>query len=319
MAVYTEITNTELAGLLSGYDIGDLKSFNGITSGVENTNYLLETLGGKYILTIYEDRVDVKDLPFYLDIMHELCKNNLPCPMPIKRKNGNFLSEIKGKTCVIISFLQGKATNKINNLHVSNLGEILAKMHLVLESYSQSHCNNFSVEFWYKTFDSISSRLDEIKLGLKDEIETYLVELKKSWPKYLPKGIIHADLFPDNVFFQNNNLSGVIDFYFSCYDVLMYDVAICLNAWCFEKSGDFNMTKARKFLSSYNKIRPMSEDEIKALPILAKGAAMRFLMTRSYDWLNPKSDALVVPHDPLEYLNKLRFHDGIKSYKEYGI
>lgn len=319
MAVYTNISQEQLTRLLHNYEIGTLIDYQGITSGIENSNYRIETTDGKFILTIYEDRVDPTLLPFYLGVMRHLSDNNFPCPLPLINKEQSFLSEIEGKHCAIVSFLEGKDTSYIKNFHIEQLGATLAKMHLLLQNTPYTHANEFGLQFWQNTYQSIASRMNEIKPGLSYEIEQALEALATHWPENLPKGIIHADLFPDNVFFKGKELSGVIDFYFACYDILMYDVAICMNAWCFEKTGEFNITKAQKLLKSYHRVRPISPEELEALPVLAKGASMRFLMTRSYDWLHPKEEALVIPHNPLEYLQKLRFHENVTSYKAYGV
>ena len=320
MAVYTTLTHADIEEYLTFYAIGSLISFGGITSGVENTNYWIETTNGKFILTIYEKRVDKASLPFYLDLQHHLADASIPCPLPVSTKHGDFLGELKNKPAAIVTFLSGKSSESIQNYHLPFLGEVTAKLHLAAKPIAhQARPNQFSLSCWQKMAKDLGNQPDSIKIGLSDEIQAQLERLSQHWPTNLPSGVIHGDLFPDNVFYENNQLSGVIDFYFACNDAWMYDLAIILNAWCFENEREFNMTKARLLLSAYNHVRPITQDEWAALPMLASGAAMRFLLTRTHDWCNPVADAVVKPKDPLEYLHKLRFHHGVTSSKEYGV
>lgn len=319
MAVYTQVSNSELSSLLENYNIGKATDLKAIEQGVENSNYFLFTEDSRYILTIYEKRINTEELPFYLNLMQHLSAKGIPCPVPIKTNSGENLSHISGKPCAIVSFLNGKGVKSIRNEHLSELGTNMAKMHIAASDFSMKRENNFSLNGWGKLFNSVKNHADGIKEGLKDEIEQQLSYLSVNWPSSLYSGIVHADLFPDNVFFEKEKLVGIIDYYFACNDLLMYDLAICINAWCFENNNEFNVTKARKLLSSYNKVRKISEEELEALPILASGAALRFLLTRLDDWFHPAQDALVKEKDPLEYLHKLRFHNGIKSHTEYGL
>jgi homoserine kinase type II len=319
MAVYTKVSDTELATLLANYNIGQTATLKAIEQGIENSNYFLTTETNRYILTIFEKRINTEDLPFYLNLMEHLSSKNIPCPTPIKNKEGNNLSYIDGKPCTIVSFLNGKSSPNIRNEHLEELGKNMALMHIAASDFTMTHKNDFSLNCWGNLFNSVKPYADQLKQGLAAEIEEQLGYLTVNWPTSLYSGIIHADLFPDNVFFEREQLVGIIDFYFACNDFLMYDVAICLNAWCFENNRDFNITKARKLLSSYNQVRKFSEAELNALPILCSGAALRFLLTRLYDWFNQVEGALVKPKDPLEYLHKLRFHNGIKSHTEYGL
>lgn len=319
MAVYTRVSDQELSNLLQTYNIGVQGELIPIAQGIENSNYFLNTETGRYVLTIYEKRVNKAELPFYLNLMNYLSSKDVPCPTPILNRAGKSLSQVAGKPCAIISFLEGKTSNKIHTEHLEELGRSMAFMHLAGQDFDMSRENNFSLQSWQEMFCDIKERAHKIKLNLSGEMEAQLNFLEKNWPTSLPRGVIHADLFPDNVFYTDKKLVGIIDFYFACNDFFMYDIAICLNAWCFEKSGDFNITKARAMLRSYNKVRKISAEELEALPILSSGAAMRFLLTRSYDWLNRVEGALVETKDPMEYLNKIRFHDGIKSHSEYGI
>lgn len=320
MAVYTQLTSKEIETLLERYAIGTLSDFKGIESGIENTNYYLKTSEGSYILTIYEKRVNVEDLPFYLDLQSHLASQHIPCPLPVKDKHGEIIQRLKDKPAALVTFLSGSSTRNIQNHHMSELGNMLASLHLAAQPMaSRGKPNSFSLPRWCDMAKELGNTPDRIKSHLTDEIQSQLEWLQSSWPRELPSGIIHADLFPDNVFFQGNKLSGVIDFYFACRDWLMYDIAIVLNAWCFEHEREFNLTKAKLFLSAYNSVRPITELEWQALPVLSSGAAMRFLLTRTHDWCNPVDGALVKPKDPLEYLHKLRFHHGVSSYKEYGV
>lgn len=320
MAVYTLVTLEDIARLLASYPIGEAITLQGISEGVENSNYFLETTQGRYILTVYEKRVKKEDLPFYLGLMSHLAGKGIKCPLPVADCQGNYLQDIQGKPAAITHFLEGKSTRRIENWHLEALGEAMASMHKAGQDYAGRITNPFSLASWQSLFARVKPRADEVKKGLSEEIEERLEWLKWHWPKApLPSGIIHADLFPDNVFFKDHHLSGIIDYYFACHDFLMYDIVISLNAWCFEHGRDFNLTKARRLLSSYHKVRGITLPELEALPVLASGAAMRFLLTRLSDWLNPVEGAMVTPKDPREYLYKLRFHQGVASYKVYGL
>lgn len=319
MAVYTTVSDEQLDTLLADYDIGRAVNLQAIEQGIENSNYFLTTDKAKYVLTIYEKRVNKEDLPFYLNLMEHLAKKGVPCPVPIKNKDGSNLSQVNGRPCAIVSFLNGKYTKNIRNEHLSELGGNIAKMHIAASDFDMELKNNFSLSAWGGLFNSVKDQVDSLRPGLKSEVEDELGNYTVNWPKSLYSGVVHADLFPDNVFYQDGKLVGIIDYYFACNDYLMYDLAICLNAWCFENNNEFNITKAKKFLNSYNQVRKISEEELNALPILAGGAALRFLLTRLYDWFNPVEGALVNPKDPMEYLEKLRFHNGIKSHSEYGL
>ena len=320
MAVYTDVAADELAEFLGNYDIGELLSYKGIAEGVENSNFLLHTTSGHFILTLYEKRVAKGDLPFFLGLMTHLASRGINCPQPLKNKNGEALSSLAGRPAAIINFLDGVWPRKPNAAHCAGVGEVLAKMHLAGRDFSMSRANALSVSGWRPLFDVAASRADELQHGLRDLIAAELDHLEGDyWPNNLPSGVIHADLFPDNVFFLGEKLSGIIDFTFACNDMLAYDVAICLNAWCFESDCSFNVTKARAFLGAYRRERQLSEAEQDALPMLARGAALRFLLTRLVDFLNVPSGALVRPKDPLEYARKLRFQQGVKSISDYGV
>jgi len=320
MAVYTDVAAEELAEFLSGYDIGELLSYKGIAEGVENSNFLLHTRAGTFILTLYEKRVARNDLPFFLNLMTHLASRGIICPQPLKNNNGEALGTLAGRPAAIINFLEGIWPRKPNAAHCAGVGQALARMHLAGCDFSMSRPNALSVSGWRPLFDQAASRADELQHGLRAFLGAELDHLENNiWPQNLPQGVIHADLFPDNVFFLGERLSGLIDFTFACDDMLAYDVAICLNAWCFESDHSFNVTKARAFLNAYSRERELSVAEQEALPLLARGAAMRFLLTRLVDVLNVPPGALVRPKDPLEYVRKLRFQQSVKSIRDYGV
>ena len=320
MAVYTDVAADELAAYLSQYDLGDLLSYKGIAEGVENSNFLLHTTKGSFILTLYEKRVARGDLPFFLGLMTHLAKHGITCPQPVENRHGEALGELAGRPAAIITFLEGIWPRKPNAMHCAGVGGALAKMHLAGADFAMSRANALSVAGWRPLFDAAASRADDVQPGLRAFLAAELDHLESGvWPTKLPDGVIHADLFPDNAFFLGDKLSGIIDFTFACHDILAYDVAICLNAWCFEADHSFNVTKASAFLSAYGKERKLSEQEQDALPLLARGAAIRFLLTRLVDWLNVPPGALVRPKDPLEYVRKLRFHQSVNSVRDYGL
>ncbi|MCZ7885106.1 MULTISPECIES: homoserine kinase [Agrobacterium] len=319
MAVYTDITEDDLRNFLTQYDVGSLTSYKGIAEGVENSNFLLHTTKDPLILTLYEKRVEKSDLPFFLGLMQHLAAKGLSCPLPLPRKDGELLGELSGRPAALISFLEGMWLRKPEAKHCREVGKALAAMHLAGEGFEIKRPNALSVEGWKVLWDKSEARADEVEKGLKDEIRPEIDYLAAHWPKDLPAGVIHADLFQDNVFFLGDELSGLIDFYFACNDLLAYDVSICLNAWCFEKDGAYNVTKGKALLEGYRSVRPLSEAELGALPLLARGSALRFFLTRLYDWLTTPEGALVVKKDPLEYLRKLRFHRSIATVAEYGL
>lgn len=319
MAVYTEIADDELASFIAGYDIGTVLSLKGIAEGVENSNYLLVTDAGPHILTLYEKRVDPNDLPFFIGLMDHLASRGIICPLPVRNREGEALGTLAGRPAAIVTFLQGMWVRRPRADHCFAIGGALAQLHIAGEGFELTRRNALSVDGWRPLFNRAADRADEVMPGLAADIAGELDLLEPSWPTNLPRGVIHADLFPDNVFFLHEELSGLIDFYFACNDFLAYDVAVCLNAWCFEADGSLNVTKARALLSGYQKVRPFTPEELAALPLLARGSALRFLLTRLYDWLNVPPGALVAPKDPLEYLRKLRFHRTVKDVSAYGL
>ena len=319
MAVYTEISDDELTAFVAAYDIGHPVSLKGIAEGVENSNYLLQTDRDNYILTIYEKRVSARDLPFFLGLMDHLAGQGFPCPTPIHGRDGAALRQVAGKPAAIVSFLEGISVRRPTTKNCAPVGAALAAMHLTGDDFSTRRANALSVADWRPLYDRTKADADSVEQGLAANIAQELDYIERSWPRDLPSGVIHADLFPDNVFFLQDRLSGFIDFYFACNDYYAYDIAVCLNAWCFETDGSFNITKAKALLTAYRKKRPITPEELAALPVLARGAALRFLLTRLYDWLNQVPGALVRPKDPLEYWRKLHFHRGVDGPGAYGL
>ncbi|HWA44572.1 MAG TPA: homoserine kinase [Hypericibacter adhaerens] len=318
MAVYTEVPDGELEAFVARYDIGRPVSCKGIAEGVENSNFLLTTERASYILTLYEKRVRPEDLPFFIGLMEHLAARGIACPTPVKARDGTALGELCKRPAAIVTFLDGMWPRRPTARHCQLLGTALAQMHLAGADFAMRRPNDLSVAGWRRLYEATKERADEVSAGLAEEIRREVEGFEAHWPRDLPAGVIHADLFPDNVFYLGDRLSGIIDFYFACTDAYAYDIAVCLNAWCFEHDGAFNVTKARLFLASYVKTRPVSKAELEALPMLARGSALRFLLTRLYDWLNHPPGAFVKPKDPLEYLDKLRFHAGIRSVSAYG-
>jgi len=318
MAVYTDISETELGAFLRGYDVGELLSYKGIAEGTENSNFLLHTTAGSFILTLYEKRVERADLPFFLGMMEHLARKGLSCPLPVHRHDGEVIGELAGRPCAVITFLEGMWPRRPTVTHCREVGKALAQMHLAGADFPLRRPNALSVDGWRKLWAQARPRADEVEPGLVREVDAEFDAIARHWPKDLPEGLIHADLFPDNVFFIGERLSGLIDFYFACNDMLAYDVATCLNAWCFEKDISFNLTKGTALLAGYNSVRQLSQAELDALPLLARGAALRFMLTRLYDWLSVSEGALVKKRDPMEYVRRLRFHRAIRSASEYG-
>lgn len=319
MAVYTEVTDEDVAAFLREYDLGEVVSLKGIAEGVENSNFLLSTTTGTYILTLYEKRVSREDLPYFVNLMEHLAERGIRCPTPIHGRDGEALRELCGRPAAIVTFLEGLWPKRIKPRHCEQLGGELARMHLAGLDFPMHRPNNLSVEGWRGLVEACGARADEVEPGLADELAREIAALEQAWPDTLPEGVIHADLFPDNVFFKGEEISGFIDFYFACNDALAYDLAICLNAWCFEADDSFNATKARALLQSYRAVRPFSAAELEALPLLARGSALRFLLTRLFDWLNHPEGAFVAPKDPREYLRKLRFHRAVRGPGDYGL
>ena len=319
MAVYTEVSDEALRDFLALYDIGDVISFKGIAEGVENSNFLLRTAASQFILTLYEKRVRAADLPFFIGLMEHLAKRGVTCPQPVRNRAGEALGELAGRPAAIVTFLDGLWVRRPTVRHCGEVGQALARMHLAGADFGLSRPNALSLAGWPPLLHAAEARADEVAPRLREESATELAFLQAHWPAGLPSGVIHADLFNDNVFFLGETLSGLIDFYFACNDALAYDLAVCLSAWCFEPDNEFNVSKGRALISAYGRVRPLSEPEVAALPILARGAALRFMLTRLVDWLNVPQGAKVAPKNPLEYRDKLRFHQRVRSAADYGL
>jgi len=319
VAVYTEVTDEELSAFIGTYDIGTVLSCKGIAEGVENTNYFLHTSGGSFILTLYEKRVREADLPFFLGLMEHLAGRGLTCPQPVRNRSGQPLGRLAGRPAAIINFLEGLSIRRPTARHCGALGEALARLHLAGRDFPMQRANALSLGGWRPLFEAAAGDADRVAPGLSERTRRELDTLAECWPTGLPSGVIHADLFTDNVFFIGDAVSGLIDFYFACTDAFAYDLAICLNAWCFEPDLSFNVTKARAMISGYGTVRALTGPEAAALPVLCRGSALRFMLTRLVDWLNVPPGALVKPKDPLEYDRKLAFHRRVASAAEYGL
>jgi homoserine kinase type II len=319
MAVYTEVTDEALAAFLAEYDIGSMVAFRGIAEGVENSNYSLKTSRGDFILTLYEKRVDPKDLPWFLGLMEHLARRGITCPQPVRARDGEALRVLSGRHAAITTFLPGVWPRRVRVEHCGPVGRVLAELHLAGADYAPKRVNALGSHGWRPLWERCRARADDVQPNLEAELDRVLTEILAAWPRALPAGHIHADLFPDNVFFLDDHLSGLIDFYFAATDSLAYDVAVCLNAWCFEADFSFNVTKGRAMLRAYEAIRPLAAEERAALPVLCRGAAMRFLLTRLYDWVNTPEGAMVTRKDPMEYLRRLRFHLWARDEHSYGL
>lgn len=317
MAVYTDLSDEDLAGVLDAFDLGAPSAFKGIAEGVSNSNFLLEVARGRFILTIFEKRTDPADLPFFMGVMEHLAAHAFPAPRPLPSKEGGFLAHVRGKPCAIVTFLSGVSPKRPSAAHCRAIGATLAKLHQTMAGFTLTRANALGPKAWAPMIIPHLDLANHLRHGLAKSIEEDL-KLAKDWPDNLPGGVVHADLFPDNALFVKDDVGGVIDFYFACNDALAWDLATCLNAWCFEGRGEFNITKGAALISGYESVRALSVDEREALPALARGAALRFFATRIADWAHTPPGALVRPHDPLEYADKLDFHRRVKSVADYG-
>ena len=319
MAVYTKISKKEISNINKKFKVEDIINFKGIKQGIENTNYLLKSKNNKFILTIFEKRVSQKEIPFFMKLMDQLNNFKINCPKPLKNKNGNYLIRIKNKTACIVSFLDGKDKKKLNLKNCFDVGKIIAQMHLSSKKIKLYRKNSMGIKNLNPLLDSIrfkSKKFVNIEKFLKNNFK----DIKKKWPKNLPHGIIHGDLFIDNIFFKNNKLSGIIDFYFAANDYFMYEIAICVNALCFDKKNSkfsLNKKKVLNLMKGYNSIKKISVEEKKSLNILCRGAAMRYFLTRLYDYTNTPKTAFIKIKDPREYYQKLMIHNNLKTYKDY--
>jgi homoserine kinase type II len=318
MAVYTDMTDEELSGLLADYDLGQALSLKGVAEGVENSNFLLETEAGRYFLTVYERRVKADDLPFFLELLAWIAARGFPSATPIPDRAGRLLGSVRGKPCAIVSFLSGLAVRRPTAAHCREAGAGLAQLHLAAQGFPRTRANDLGQAAWAPLFAGLKRAAEDLKPGLAATISSDLELFAARWPKGLPEGVIHADFFPDNVFFKQGKFAGAIDFYFACVDAFAYDIAVALNAWCFEADGSFNITSARQLVAGYESLRPLSDLERSALPVLAHGAAMRFFLTRLADWGATPAGALVRPKDPLEYERKLAVHRSAPDLVLFG-
>ncbi len=320
MAVYTKFDQKKIEEILSNYNLGKLNNFRGIEEGIENTNYFLLVNNKKFILTVYEKRVKSEDLPFFSNLMSSLNKAGFQCPTPIMNKEKKTITDYEGKKLMIVSFLEGKAKQNLSPINCKSIGVEVAKMHQITKDFKLKRQNDLSVKSWRGLFDTVKDKCSEIHKDLPKLIEENLMDVEMNWPKKLPRGIIHADLFHDNIFFIQDKISGVIDFYFSCDDFFAFEIAICFNALCFDgvkENLSFNVTKAKNFIDGYSSIRKITEDEKKNIKVLSQGAALRFLLTRVFDALNTVEGAMVKIKDPIEYLKRLEFHKNSKNYEDY--
>ena len=307
MAVYTEVSDEALEAFLSNYDLGKVLSFKGIAGGVENTNYLLRTEQGNFILTLYEKRVEEADLPFFIGLMDHLASRDFACPLPIRNKDGQALGRLENRPAAIISFLEGMEVSHPTADYCRLAGETMARLHMLAQDFEIHRTNALAPAGWPALVNSAVSEADTVEEGMADLIRSELAFAQQNWPDDIPSGVIHADMFKDNVFFLDGQLSGVIDFYFACNDYLAYDLAVGINAWCFDDDLNFVPESCRALIEGYQSVRNLSEREVEVLPILTRGAALRFLLTRVNDWLNVPPGALVVPHDPKAFSQRLRF------------
>ena len=320
MAVYTKLDHDNIEKILSYYSIGKLEKFEGIEEGIENSNFLIMVNKKKYILTVYEKRVKENDLPFFSELMASLNKSNFKCPKPILNNEKSSITDFNKKKLMIVSFIEGRPKVNLSPDNCKSIGVETARLHKLTKNLKIKRRNDLSVNSWRKIFEQVKEKCIKIHKDLPKLIEDNLNDVEKNWPKNLPKGIIHADLFHDNIFFKENNFSGIIDFYFSCNDFYAFEIAICFNALCFDgpkNNLSFNVTKAKNFINGYNQIRKLSDEEKKSIKVLSQGAALRFLLTRVFDALNTVEGAIVKIKDPIEYLKRLEFHKNSKNYEDY--
>jgi len=320
MAIYTKISSKDIRDIEKKYNLGKIIYFKGIKKGIENTNYLLKTKNKKFILTLFEKRVQKKDVPFFMNLMDKLSKYKINCPKPQRNKKGSFLIKIKNKTASIVSFVEGKDKLKLNPNNCHEIGINIAKLHSASKKIKLYRKNSLSLKEWPKLLNKIGNRSKIIDPNLNNLMRDSFLKIKNKWPKNLPFGIIHADLFIDNIFFKKNKFHGYIDFYFACKDFLMYEIAICINALCFDKKNNkfiFNKKKSSNLIKGYSKIRRFSEKEKKSLNVLCRGAALRYLLTRTYDYLNTPKSAIIKIKNPREYIQKLKVHNQFNNFKNY--
>ena len=320
MAVYTSVSDNQLAQFLTEYDLGEAIAFKGIAEGVENSNYYLETTTGRFILTLFEKRATPEDLPYFIELKRHLAENEFSCPLPVAAKDGKALRRLAGRPAVIITFLKGLSPRVPNAVQCRQLGEGLARLHQAASDFAMTRENDLGPASWPKLWEGRADTAETLQAGLAEKISADLSTLQALDQLYdaLPKGTIHADLFPDNAFFLGDRFTGAIDFYFACTDALAYDLAVCLNAWAFESDGAFNFSKGANLIAGYQSVRALQEVEQDAFPLLCRGAAIRFFLTRLIDWTDTPEDALVKPKHPIDYADRLRFHRTARSIRDYG-
>ncbi len=320
MAVYTKVSLAEAKIALTAYDLGTITACDEIASGVENSNFFITTQDKRFVMTLYEKRVNEADIPYFLSLMEHLHNKGFPCPEPIADKDGKILQKINNRTAALFSFLPGQSLtpDAVKPNHCGAVATYLAQLHLATADFTSVRPNNLSHHGWMELSDQAAMHADRVRPGMAQRLNMELNYIRNYWNDDVPHGTCHADLFPDNIFFDGDNLCGVIDFYFACTDALAYDLAIAMNAWCFIK-GQFLPEHCKAFLQAYDKVRPLTDEERKALPLFARGAALRFLLTRLVDWVNHDDAALVIPHDPMDFYSILSFHQNINDCSEYGI
>ena len=319
MAVYTKISKKDISYINKKFEIEKIINFKGIKQGIENTNYLLKSKNKKFILTIFEKRVSQKEIPFFMRLMDQLNDSKINCPKPQKNKNGKYLIRMKNKTACIVSFLEGKDKKSLNLKNCYHIGKMIAEMHLSTKKINLSRKNSMSIKYLNPLLNSIRFKSKKF-INIEKFLKTNFKDIKMQWPKKLPSGIIHGDLFIDNIFFKNNKLSGIIDFYFAANDYFMYEIAICINALCFDKKKSeflINKKKVKNLIKGYESIKKISIKEKKSLNILCRGAALRYFLTRLYDYSNTPKTALIKIKDPREYYQKLLIHNNLSTYKDY--
>jgi homoserine kinase type II len=319
MAVYTKISKKEISTINKKFKLEKIIYFKGIKQGIENTNYLLKSKNNKFILTIFEKRVFQKEIPFFMKLMDQLNDLKINCPKPLKNKNGNYLIRIKNKIACIVSFLDGKDKKKLNIKNCFDVGQVIAQMHLSSKKIKLYRKNSMGIKNLNPLFNSIKFQSKKF-INIEKFLHHNFKDIKKKWPRRLPGGIIHGDLFIDNIFFKNNKLSGIIDFYFAANDYFMYEIAICVNALCFDKKNSkflINKKKVKNLIKGYESIKKISIKEKNSLNILCRGAAMRYFLTRLYDYTNTPKTALIKIKDPREYYQKIVIHNNLKTYNDY--
>ena len=320
MAVYTKLNENEIKDIILLYNLKNLQSFSPIEEGIENTNYIIVADDTRYILTIFEKRVKEQDLPYFCELILRLNKLGFKCPRPLINNNKSLISDYKNKKLTILTFIDGKSKSILNPNDCKLIGVETAKLHKLTSSLTINRENSLSVKSWRKMFDNIKESCAKIHNDLPKLIEANLVDIENNWPENLPRGIIHADLFSDNIIFKDNEVNGIIDFTFSCNDFYAFEIAICFNALCFDgykNNLSFNVTKAKNFIEGYSSVRKLEDLEKQNIKVLAQGAALRFLLTRVFDSLNTVEGAIVKVKDPIEYLKRLEFHKNAKDYEDY--